>query len=393
MKKFWKLFRAGMIALAVASALAGTVLAYWEVSGTAVNVLTMSSYRTEIVEEYEIPEHVSPGTSADKKVHVKNSGTVDVLIRVKIKKVFGTRQADGTLKEDPSLDPELIQITCNGNYWKYHDGFWYYTEVLTAGKTTKEPLFDHYTVSEKAGNACKGKEAEIIVTMESIQAEGDAVGMWGIDKRLLGIQYTPETEQENTFVVFGGRQQGFTFDPKSGDLFANFKNLLPGCARTQKIMIRNASDGETEFFLRAEPASQEQMSSQQRKLVEQMLSEYAVITVKQGKNVLYHGPADGNLSGKGQNMSRDISLGKIEKNGKNSLTVTISLSHEMDNELQALTGKVKWIFSAEGQESTGTVSASVPKTGDTTDFSAAVASFVFSILLFCFACMTKRRSA
>ena len=99
-RKIHKWIWSGMAALACAMFLTAGVFAYWNVTGTSINVLTSSAYRAQIEEEYEIPEHVNPGTSVDKKVNVVNCGTADMLIRVKIEKQFGEREASGVLKED-----------------------------------------------------------------------------------------------------------------------------------------------------------------------------------------------------------------------------------------------------------------------------------------------------
>lgn len=385
-----KLVRGGMLGAAAALFLAGTVLAYWEVTGKAVNILTSASYRTEIEEEYTVPQHVDPGTSVDKIVNVKNSGKTDVLVRVKLEKAFGTRDADGILQKEEALDPEMIEITCNERFWKRAGDYWYYTEVLAAGERTKEPLMESYRVSEKAGNAYRGKAAEIVVSMESIQAEGDAVSLWGITKKDLGIRYASDSVNTVTAVTFSGKEEGFQFSESDTDLFANFKNLLPGCSRTQKIRIKNSSQDKTEIFLHAEAANQEQMTDKQKRLVSLMLSKYAKIIVKQGNKTLYQGPVDGNLLKTEYSMGNEISLGTFEPGENQDLNVTLSMSRQMDNEMQSLSGKVKWIFTAKGQEEGGT-STAVPKTGDSTDLAGVLVAFVGSIVLLIIACLMKRR--
>lgn len=342
-------------------------LAYWNVTGKTINVLTSSAYRAEIEEEYEVPSHVNPGDSIDKSVNAVNTGTVDILVRIKVEKQFGTRLENGMLLVDGNLDPQLIEIRYNQNFWKYRNGFWYYTEVLEAGEKTKEPLFEQYTVSAKAGNAYKGKDADIAVTLESIQAEGDAVALWGIQKKDLGIEYKTKKQDIVTRVTYAGREQGFAFQGTGTDLFANFKNLLPGCARTQRIMIENTSGEKVELFLSAQAAKQEHMSEEQRKMVYLMLSKYVWITVKQEEEILYSGPVDGNIHKTGQSMGEAISLGSFLSDQEKELIVTLSVSPEMEHDMQLLSGRVQWNFSAKGQEKGQiTVSQMIPKTGDET---------------------------
>lgn len=368
-------------------------LAYWNATGESKNVLTMSSYQAEIVEQYEIPSHVDPGSSVSKVVNVKNTGTVDMIVRVKIQKAFGTRDASGKLHPDAGLNPELIQLELNETCWKYLDGYWYYTGILGAGQTTKEPLLSGYTVSDEVTNDYKGKDAQIVVTMESVQAEGGALSMWGIAEKQLGISYPAARKGSATKVHYLGRKKGFTFSQKNTDLFAGFKNLLPGCSRTQKIVLDNSSDEEVGLFLYAQPAQQKQMSAKQRMLVEKLLSSYAQIQIRCGDKTLYSGPVDGNLNGSGQTMKEAISLGTFQKGEKKTLKVSLSLSPEMDNQFLSLTGKVQWVFEARGEESPkGTVksSAIVPKTGDDTPLLQTAAILLISAGLFMAALRLKK---
>lgn len=356
---------AGITALMLVLLLAAAAAARWQVTGTAINVLTSSAYRAEIEEEYEVPQALTPGNCVDKKVTVVNSGRTDLCVRVKVEKRFGIRSEDGSLQEDPLLDPALIMITYNQKFWKYLDGYWYYTQVLSAGEKTKEPLFEQYKISEQADNRYQGKDAEIIVTMESVQAEGDGVSLWGMKKSDLGISYREESGNTVTKVTYTGKEKGFSFSAADTDLFANFKNLLPGCSRTQKITVQNQSPETVSLFLQAKAAKQDQMSEKEKKLVEKLLSEYAEITVKQQELILYQGPVGGKLDQKKQNSGKAVSLGTFKPDSRQDLIVRLSVSPDMEHEMQELCGKVRWDFVAEGEDAK-MVSSIVPQTGDRT---------------------------
>ncbi len=344
--------------IAVLCLCASFAAAAWSVSQSTENFLTMSSYRARIVEEYEVPKHVNPAETVTKKVNVKNEGSVDILVRVSVKKMFGRRQADESFAEDPSLDPEMIQITFNDQYWKQRaDGWFYYTEILKAGELTAEPLMESYTLAAQAGNEYKGKDAQIVISMESVQAEGNAFELWGVTASELGIRVPEVPEGKQTGVVYRGREDGFFVEAEQTDLFASFKNLLPGCARTQKIMVENQSGKAVEIFLRAETARQSAASKKQLQLVRRLIDRYAQIELRQGETVLYSGPVSGD------SMKREISLGKFEAKEKKELVVRLSLSPEMDNEYQKLMGKVVWVFAAKGEDER-LIMQSVPVTGD-----------------------------
>lgn len=234
----------------------------------------------------------------------------------------------------------------------------YYTEILKAGDLTAEPLMESYTLSSQAGNEYEGKEAQIIISMESVQAEGNASELWGMTASELGIRVPEVPEGRTTGVVYRGQEKGFAVKAEQTDLFASFKNLLPGCARTQKIMVENQSGKTVEIFLRAEAARQSGTSKKQLQLVRRLIDQYAQIEIRQGETVLYSGPVSGN------SMKKEISLGKFEIEERKELVVCLSLSPEMDNEYQKLTGKVVWIFETRGEDERLVVQ-SVPVTGDT----------------------------
>lgn len=338
--------------------------AFWSIQSRTDNVLTMASYKAGIVEKYQVLQHVDPSGKIEKRVEVKNEGTVDILVRVSVKKAFGVRGKDGKLKEDASLDPDMIQIAFNHRFWKkLDDGWFYYKDILRAGETTKEPLMEAYTLSPQAGNQYKGKDAEIVVCMESVQADKDAVSVWKVRREELDIIWPDAPKAEKTAVTFHGKEKGFSTTAGNTDLFSAFKNLSPGCARTQQIVVENRAREPAEIFLRAENAGQENMSEEQRILVRQLLTKYALIEVTGESGLIYKGAVcgqDGEAS-----MRQDISLGKFAAGEKKTLTVKLSLSPGMDNRFQKLTGRVAWIFSAHGEDGTVTEKR-VPVTEDGT---------------------------
>lgn len=392
-KKCKKTFLVMALATVLCVFAAAITYGYWSVSGTAINFLTMASYKNQIEEEYEIPHHVNPSEVVTKVVNVSNTGTVDTIIRVLVTKVFGVRAEDGSFTEDKNLDPGMIKIHFNNRYWmEREDGYYYYKGILKAGETTKEPLFSSYQLSPDADNEYKGKDARIIVMMESVQAEGDAVSVWGITYSDIGVTRPAVKPSEDAAVTYLGKEKGFDITSKKTDLFASFKNLLPGCARTQKIHINNDSADNVEIFLRAESVSQVKMSMEEKKLVEQLLNKEAVIEITDGRKCIYKGSAAGNLSGGKSTMRNNISLGVFPGSSKKELTVTLSLSPEMDNRYLELTGKVKWVFTAIGEDDSVVCSATVPQTGDGTRIGMWIALFITSGIFLAGAAWIERKS-
>lgn len=375
-----------VIGLSAACYLFSSVTAYasWSTSGQADNFLSMGAYKTSIEEEYTQPEHVDPSQEVSKIVNVKNTGTVGTFVRVAIEKQIGDVNENNDFVPDETLDPEMILITCDDTVWKEDsDGFYYYLKELKPGETTEKPLFESFTLSQEAGNAYKKKEGRIIVKMESIQAAGNAISMWGKSTKDLGIQYNEAVqESKDTSVTFLGKEKGFDINSNETDLFANFKNLMPGTARTQEIKVTNSSDKEAESSLKAEAVEQEKMSSEQLALVEQMLNKYATITIQNNGSTLYEGPVSGNSSTGTNMLSTPISLGKFNAGAEKDLTVSLAVSPEMDNQYLELLGKVRWVFTGTGEDDTA-VSGIVPKTGDINMIPVAVSFATATLLLGC----------
>ncbi|MDD3794966.1 MAG: hypothetical protein PHE06_03150 [Lachnospiraceae bacterium] len=369
------------------------VSAAWQVSGDTDNILTMATYQNRIEEKYEIPDHVDPSQTVSKSVNVTNTGKTDTIVRVAVKKQFGRKKEDGSFEVDPALNPDMILITYNTTSWMEKGGYFYYKNILEAETTTKEPLFQSYTLSPEAGNAYKGKDAQIIVTMESVQAEGNAVSLWGTTYRDLGIEAPPAPESKATSVIYGGTENGFDITTSKTDLFANFKNLLPGCGRTQEINIANQSSEAVEIKLHAEAVNQEKMTSQKRELVNQMLNQYAVIEVAANGSVIYAGPVSGNLSGTGNSIKTDISLGQYAAGETKTLTVKLSLHPKMDNSFQKITGKVKWVFTVNGEDAEAVPQNTITpaKTGINKSLAGKLTVFLGFLVLGCVSFFRSRK--
>ncbi|MDO5540166.1 MAG: BsaA family SipW-dependent biofilm matrix protein [Eubacteriales bacterium] len=379
-----------MVIILIISAvfLVGTGFAYWERIGNSLNILTMSSYKAEIVEKYRIPSHVNPAESVEKSVNVKNSGTVDILVRAGVKKVFGTRNGEEFI-EDKNLDGEMIEIKFASKYWQEgKDGWFYYKDILKAGEMTKEPLMDSYRLSEKAGNEYKGKEGHIVVTMESVLADENGADIWGTEIKQLGIVWPDAPSGKETIVKYCGKEEGFEIQGDGTDLFAMFKNLTPGCSRIQKIEILNSSKENIEIFLHAEEIKQPGISDQQTELIRKLLQDHAMIELQEENDVLYSGAAGKKFREDGENGK--ISLGNFSPGQKKILTVKLTLSPEMDNRFQSLTAKVKWIFSARGEDGT-TVKTEVPVTGDGTEIENWILCLWAGITVFTVAIWLKGR--
>lgn len=342
----------------------GKVFASWYVQSETINNITMKSVKGQIVEEYEQNQIVYPGAEVDKIVQVKNTGNADALSRVKIEKVWGERRDEnGKLIINPDLSTDNIEIMYNTDEWLYQeeDGYFYYKNVLHPGDITVS-LFDSFKINgEKTNGDYKNKQADIIVTMEMIQAEDNGISYWNTSFEELGVTYVP-TEQINmiTKVSFNAPDEGFSFDVNNGDLFSNFKNLIPGESRSQVIEISNNWANPVEIFLWAEFVMQEQATEETRELINKLIYEYTKITITdENGNLIYNGTVSGNFNIDSQStnsMKYPYSLGIFSGYETKKLNVSLYLDPNMDNECQDLLGLIKWVFSAQGADISTTTS-------------------------------------
>lgn len=352
----------------------GQVLAAWQTQGDTVNKITMSSVKGKIEETYIQGQEIYPNQEVEKRVWVANTGTVDMLVRVKVTLAWGdTLDEAGNVIVNPDLGTDNIIIEYDTEHWLYDekDGYYYYKGVLKPGEKTP-PLFESFTLDAAADRDYANKYGSILVEMECVQAGGDGISYWQKEYKDLGITYTGgKTIAMLTTVDFDSPEDGFSFRVNQGDLFANFKDLVPGESRSQEIAISNRWNEPVVIYFWAEEIEQDQATPETAALIEKLLKEYAtiVITDESGK-VIYTGPVWGNpvLDSKGtDSMKYPYDLGQFAAGQTKKLHVSLQLDPQMDNQYRDLLGKIKWVFRASDASATEIPPATTrPGTNDPT---------------------------
>lgn len=124
----------------------------------------------------EVTEKFNGTTGEKTKVNVKNTGTIDAFIRVKLVtyRVNKDNQHIGGEAEIPTFTL--------GAGWAYYEGYYYYTLPVAPGKQPKTNLTDSMTLTGTYNDADGGKQV-IEVMAEAIQSvPEDAVkAAWGAD--------------------------------------------------------------------------------------------------------------------------------------------------------------------------------------------------------------------
>ena len=163
-------------------------------------------------------------------------------------------------------------------------------------------------------------------------------------------------------VTFEGKSKGFALDGHNQltatDLFGNFKNLMPGDSVSETITIQNvARDCDyIKLYIRAVPHSDggnrpassyvndlEQNVASMEDFLSQLYME-----VYQGSNRIYSGSPD-ELDG----FRDNVYLGQYKKNQGTTLTVTLNVPADLDNEYAFRAGEVDWVFTVECYDESG----------------------------------------
>lgn len=396
MNKFPAYAAALIVLMTVFVSSAGGTLAAWTAERETVNRISIGSIKGLVsMEGFSFGQIVMPGTTAPNVVSVKNTGSIDVLVRLKMDIAWGsTRDSEGNLAVIPSLPTDNIHITFNSTNWYFDqaDGYFYYKGVVRPGESTI-PLMKEFTIDSNSGNEYEKMMADFIVHMECIQSAGDGPKAWGMDSSVLSVSRSGSGAASIAEVEFVNPTDGFRFNSSDGDLFINFKDLIPGESQSQVIKTTNSYTQKTEIFLKADYIDQTQSTPENRKLIDKLLKEYATITItNEVGTVLCRGPIWGNLDvdSHGTDSAKYyISLGSFDSLTSAKLMVNLSLDPTMDNKYQNALGLIKWTFAAKGRESAYTSVAA--KTGENTQKALSLSLLLISGSLLCMIAVKHRR--
>lgn len=160
-----------VIATAVLLALAiGGTVAWLSTKGAPItNTFKPSKVACEVTEKFN-------GTTGEKtKVNVKNTGTIDAFIRVKLVtyRTNDDGQHIGGTAEIPAFTP--------GTGWVSYGGYYYYTKPVAPNGSPENALISSITLTGSYNDADGGKQA-VDVMAEAIQSVPEAAvnAAWGV---------------------------------------------------------------------------------------------------------------------------------------------------------------------------------------------------------------------
>lgn len=136
----------------------------------------------------------------------------------------------------------------------------------------------------------------------------------------------------DTSVTYAGRAEEFVFIPESTDLFDNFKEVVPGDTRSQRITVRNTSTRTVEIFLRAEAV--------EAQFIDFLRDLTLSVTVEPNSSWYNSSAADMGTTG----MTTNRSLGRFGRGADLDITVNLSVPITWSNQFQGGYGEVVWVF-------------------------------------------------
>ncbi len=352
----------------------------YTVSTTVNNKIKTGHLSGEVVVDTnpDLSKPIFPGNTLNKVVKVKNTGTIDAIVRVSVIKKWGSSlDSDNTLVQteaDKALATDNITINYNTTNWKQIGNYYYYTDILASDETT--PVFlNSYKLDADTGNAYQGKYAEVVVNVELIQAGGNASEtFWMVSYSDLGIT-APDTNKNNVLnnaVIFVNPTDKFVVQNGEIDLFENFEQIAPGTSITQTMTIKNEYSSDKDIYLKADFDSS---SIESNEMVKKLLS-YATITIKEkgATTNLYSGPI---WSETEDTIKKDINLGTFTKDQSKDFYVKITMPGELiNNELSNLSTDIYWTFST---EITGDSFITINKKITDLDLKQSDATFIYKL--------------
>lgn len=341
MKKTAKNKRTLLIVLLVAVVCGGVALAFWSsqrnITGT---VTTDSKPEGEIIQEENPVTEIFPGDTVTKKVEIKNTGKVDMLVRVKLHEVWGSkRDGSGNVIEEADLKDENLQYQVNSQYWlDGKDGYYYYKGVVHPGEMTKLPVYNSYTIKEDTKGAYTGKIADLKVSADFLQVGGNAISSWGKTYSDLGITID-QPKEEKVYMDFISPNENFVFTGYNNDLLPNFKTMVPGESRVQTVEVKNSYKDPVYIYLRLQA-----VADPKNKDIQQMLEQFVTVKIADGNKVVFEGKMTGN---------KKIAFAAIKANQTKKLNITFTLDPKMGNKYHELLANVEWAFMAQDRPGSG----------------------------------------
>ncbi|MGI6552652.1 MAG: BsaA family SipW-dependent biofilm matrix protein [Bacillota bacterium] len=160
-----------LIVSLVALLAVGGTLAWFTDKAEVTNEFTAGTLDIVIDNEYTDFDNWNPGDVTEKSIKVKNKGSKDAYVRVKLTKEWGSY--DGDVFNSSDLDTDNVTLGLNEEEWMKVGDFYYYKDVLPAEEEVL--LLSSVTLDgPETDNDYQGKVFRITVEADAVQASNNA---------------------------------------------------------------------------------------------------------------------------------------------------------------------------------------------------------------------------
>ncbi len=167
-----KIFVVALVASLI-TLMSQATLAYYSTVGKATNVVTSGNIQFIIHEMTdqgkEFPKegvYIVPGDVVSKKVSIENDCEHPFYLRVKM--VYG-------IDSQELSSEDSFKLNIDETHWVFHEGWFYYTDVVEPGETTPD-VFSHVEiVGSKVNNSYIGKTLTLTVKAQAVQSENNPI--------------------------------------------------------------------------------------------------------------------------------------------------------------------------------------------------------------------------
>lgn len=349
-----------VVTLGIGTAFGETVASVVNNFNTGIVDIDLQQY--EIVNGEEVESsgvtEVMPGRQVSRIARITNEA-YDCYVRAKV--AFS--------KEDLS-EEDLYGIP--EDWVRKDDGYYYYTKVLKTDESTD--LFEGVSIPTDFSQELEEQQLSLDVNVDAIQSRnfnpnfnnGNPWGDVEILERKQGdyeMSQFKMNEDSNVFTVeYKGASEGLVIN--KDDFFSDFTTMMPGDVLEHDIELKNTGDNKIDLYFNTETVDDSE------------LLDAIQLQISVDGREIYNGSINA------EELNDKIKLGNYG-DGKMSFKVTVPA--ELNNHYSLLDSKVKWVFSADEQETEGGISQVLDKinpvkTGDPTVITGWIVLLVVSVI-------------
>lgn len=349
-----------VVTLGIGTAFGETVASVVNNFNTGIVDIDLQQY--EIVNGEEVESsgvtEVMPGRQVSRIARITNE-EYDCYVRAKV-----------AFSDECLTDSDLYGVS--DDWVRKPDGYYYYTKVLKTEDTAD--IFEGVSVPTDFSQDLQETQLDLDVSVDAIQSRNfnpnfDNGNPWGdveILERKQGDYEMSQfklNEDSSVFKVeYKGASEGIIIN--SDDFFSDFATLMPGDVLEHDIELKNTGDNKIDLYFNTETVDDSE------------LLDAIQLQISVDGREIYNGSINA------EELNDKIKLGNYG-DGKMSFKVTVPA--ELNNHYSLLDSKVKWVFSADEQETEGGISQVLDKinpvkTGDPTVITGWTVLLVGSVI-------------